>query len=189
MSKKKNKIDESKFLEDLKNLAEKADQTKGFTLNFEDEFDLENEDTFNVDSLKDTQDPKESHRLFYTIRGILMTNLPKGPDYKKLRDHIYDEKNIFLNRGAKLNSQGIRGSDGRMTYVSSHLKVAYETVVEWVREGANSFDIFDKFRDLNKKHGYYDKDTSGEDNKEYLSSFNKKLKKNTNPKTKNEEEE
>ncbi len=53
--------------------------------------------------------------------------LPKGKENEDVRRIIYDEKNILINRGAKKDDKGIRGSDGRMAYVED-LEKAIEIV-------------------------------------------------------------
>lgn len=45
---------------------------------------------------KEFENPEEKYQLYYNgIRKLLMDFLPKGKDYKQLRDIIYDEKNVF----------------------------------------------------------------------------------------------
>lgn len=105
---------------------------------------------------KDLQNPDESYRLYYSIRRLLMEYLPKGKENKKARDLIYDQKNLFLNRGKAKGSDGLRGSDGRQAYISSDLTVALEIVKNWIKSGANTFDIYKSFNDKNKELGYID---------------------------------
>jgi len=76
---------------------------------------------------------------------------------KKLRDYIYYEKSLFLNRGQDKDEYGIRGSDERMTYIDNFLQVALEKVYEWVRTGANPFDLYMSFYSLNEEKGYHKK--------------------------------
>lgn len=161
---KKNKTD--KRLEEIKKIAEKADKTKGYKLDFKDQ-DV-SEDDFPMEYLNYTHDPDKSHKLYYTMRAILVENLPKGPENKKLREFIYEEKNIFLNRGKKLDENGIRGSDGRMAHAPSHINIAFNAVVEWVAEGSGSWEIYLKFNDLNEKYGHNQEQIEQAD-------FNKKL--------------
>lgn len=65
---------------------------------------------------KEFENPQEKYNIYYNgIRKLLMDYLPKGKDFKQVRDIIYDEKNIFLNSGKrKSDNNGIRKSDGRM---------------------------------------------------------------------------
>lgn len=106
---------------------------------------------FDVDQLKDVAEPEESYRYYYGIRSLLIANLPKGPEYKKMRQYIYDEKNLFLNRGKDIGVNGVRGSDGRMTYIQPFLKQAFSEVIKWIESGANPYDIYDAFRLLNQE--------------------------------------
>lgn len=80
-------------------------------------------------------------------------HLPPGKDNKKGRNYIYEEKNTFLTRGHRKDKQGIRGADGRMTYVSD-VKVALDVVSNWVLRNGTPLELFDEFRELNKSKGY-----------------------------------
>lgn len=106
--------------------------------------------------LEDTANPQKSHRLYYGIRKLLIDHLPKGKGKnKEFREKIYEEKNLFLNRGEERNSQGIRGSDGRMTYIPNFLSVAYNTIIKWIGAGANPIDIYKEFWELNEEKGFH----------------------------------
>jgi len=164
MAKIKKKEGADNSIEEIKRLAAKADAGKGLELGFTEESEIEF--GFDLDKLKDTQDPDRSHRLYYSIRSLMMQNLPKGKEHKKLRDFVYEEKNDFLNRGNKKNAEGIRNSDGRMTYISSHLEVAFDAVFEWIKEGGNAYDCYDKFRALNKEYDQLVDDEEGDEEKE-----------------------
>ena len=104
--------------------------------------------------------------MYYNgIRRLLMDFLPKGKDYKQLRDIIYDEKNVFLNLGKKKSdNRGIRRSDGRMTY-QPVMNEILEIIIKWVGDSQNPFDLYRDFYNLNEKHGYgheqYDDSTAG----------------------------
>ncbi|RZJ41029.1 MAG: hypothetical protein EOO19_14865, partial [Chryseobacterium sp.] len=51
---------------------------------------------------KEFENPEEKYNVYYRgIRKLLMDYLPKGADFKEVRDIIYDEKNIFLNLGKR----------------------------------------------------------------------------------------
>lgn len=104
---------------------------------------------------KDFEDPEEKHNLYYNgIRRLLIDNLPKGADFKEVRDIIYDEKNIFLNLGKrKCDNNGIRKSDGRMTY-QPIMNEILDIIVDWVADSRNPFDIYKRFYQLNEKSGY-----------------------------------
>ena len=104
---------------------------------------------------KDFENPEEKYQLYYSgIRKLLMDFLPKGKDYKQLRDIIYDEKNVFLNLGKKKSdNNGIRKSDGRMTY-QPVMNEILDIIINWVGESQNPFDLYRDFYELNEKHGY-----------------------------------
>ena len=115
---------------------------------------------------KEFENPEEKYQMYYNgIRRLLMDFLPKGKDYKQLRDIIYDEKNVFLNLGKKKSdNNGIRKSDGRMTY-QPVMNEILEIIIKWVGESQNPFDLYRDFYNLNEKHGYgheqYDESTAG----------------------------
>lgn len=159
---KKNKLEN---FDEIKRLAEEADKNKGFELGFEDDLV---EDTFGIDFTDDQQNPKESYRIYYAIEGMLRNHLPKGDAYEELRKVVREEKTIFLT-GKRKDESGRRNADSRQAYISSHLKVALNTMFEWISEGGNSFDLFMKFRNLNVEYGYF--------KEEELSNFNQKLRK------------
>ncbi|MCM0668495.1 hypothetical protein [Flavobacterium tyrosinilyticum] len=113
---------------------------------------------------KDFENPEEKYNLYYRgIRKLLIDFLPKGKDYKQIRDIIYDEKNVFLNLGKKKSdNNGTRRSDGRMTY-QPVMNEILDIIVNWVGESQNPFDIYRDFYELNEKYNYghedYDKST------------------------------
>lgn len=109
---------------------------------------------FNVDDLKNSQDPKKSHKIYYSIQRLIIDNLPKGIEQKKLREWIYEEKNVFINQGHEKDVYGRRGSDGRMAFIDSHLVTALDIVTEWVKNGAEPTDLYEAFYDKNKECGY-----------------------------------
>ena len=68
---------------------------------------------------------------------------------------MYDEKNLYLNRGKDTDPKtGIRGSDGRMTYTMPYLETADKMVSDWASAGGGAFKIYLQFRALNEAHGY-----------------------------------
>lgn len=113
---------------------------------------------------KEFENPEEKYNIYYKgIRKLLMDYLPKGKEYKEIRNIIYDEKNIFLNNGKrKSDNNGIRLSDGRMTY-QTNMNEILEIIVTWISDSQNPFEIYRLFYDLNEKFGYgheqYDKST------------------------------
>ncbi|MFV5685481.1 hypothetical protein ACM55I_08535 [Flavobacterium sp. GB2R13] len=113
---------------------------------------------------KEFENPEEKYNIYYKgIRKLLMEYLPKGKEYKEIRDIIYDEKNIFLNNGKrKSDNNGIRLSDGRMTF-QTNMNEILEIIVKWISDSQNAFDIYRLFYELNENFGYghehYDKST------------------------------
>lgn len=104
---------------------------------------------------KEFENPEEKYNVYYKgIRKLLMDHLPKGKEFKEVRDIIYDEKNIFLNLGKrKSDNNGIRKSDGRMTY-QPVMNEILDIIVKWVADSQNPFDIYRGFYELNEHHGY-----------------------------------
>ena len=95
---------------------------------------------------KEFEDPEEKYNIYYRgIRRLLMDYLPKGKEFKEARDIIYDEKNIFLNLGKKKSdNNGIRKSDGRMTF-QPVMNEILDIIVSWVAESQNPFDLYREF--------------------------------------------
>lgn len=104
---------------------------------------------------KEFENPEEKYSLYYGgIRRLLMDFLPKGKEYKQLRDIIYDEKNVFLNLGKKKSdNKGIRKSDGRMTF-QPVMNEILDIIIKWVGDSQNPFDLYRDFYELNEKHNY-----------------------------------
>lgn len=156
--KKDKSLSKSEILDEIKKLAERAKETSSHQLGLIPNEDLGDEDIdtgFDIAVLKDTANPDESYRLYYGMRRLLMDNLPKGKKNKKLRQYVYDEKNLFLNRGAAIKEDGTRGSDGRMTYINPFLSEAFGLVANWIQSGANAFDIYMAFYNVNEERGYH----------------------------------
>lgn len=125
--------------------------------------DEELETGYDISSLiNSTADPEKSHKIYYTVRRVLMQNLPND---KKIREYIYEQKNIFLTMGKHKKASGTRDGDSRMAYIPHFLETALRLVMDWVIEGSNPADIYNKFYDLNKERGYLD-DASNSDTKE-----------------------
>lgn len=104
---------------------------------------------------KQFENPQDKYNAYYKgIQKVLMTYLPKGLKFKEARDIIYDEKNVFLNLGKKKSdNNGVRGSDGRMTYQPVMNEVV-DLIVKWVANSQNPFTLYNMLYDLNEKHGY-----------------------------------
>lgn len=137
-------------------LLQKANEKTGKQLTINSETgNLEEFDELRQLVGKEFENPEEKYQLYYNgIRKLLMNFLPKGKDYKQLRDIIYDEKNVFLNLGKKKSdNNGVRKSDGRMTY-QPVMNEILEVIIKWIGESQNPFDIYRDFYELNEKHGY-----------------------------------
>lgn len=143
------------ILNEIRELSKRADETSSKQLDLpigDEDIDI----GFDSSAFKDTVDPERSHKLYYGIQRMLKDYLPKGDENKKLRRYVYNEKNLFLNRGIDIDEKtGIRGSDGRMTFISNFLEVAFNLISDWIVSGGSSFDIYKSFWDLNEKKGFH----------------------------------
>ena len=152
--KKKSKIEESVKKADLERLEllQRAHEKKGKQLTI----DSEQGSLKEIDELrnlvgKQLDNPEEKYNVYYKgIRKLLMNFLPKGEEYKEMREIIYDEKNIFLNLGKrKSDGGGVRGSDGRMTF-QPVMNEILDIVIAWVGSSQNPFDLYRGFYLLNE---------------------------------------
>lgn len=99
-------------------------------------------------------DPVEKFQLYYHgLTKLLKDALPKGKENEDVRRIIYDEKNILINRGAKKNEKGIRGSDGRMAYIED-LENAIVIVANWITRKGSPTELFMAFWDKNEELNY-----------------------------------
>jgi hypothetical protein len=137
-------------------LLRQAAETPGRQLKF-DTFNSELKEVDELRSLISAQfeSPEVKHHAYYKgIRKVLMKYLPSGKDFKQARDIIYDEKNVFLNLGKKKSdNNGIRGSDGRMTY-QPVMDEMVDLISKWVLTSQNPFTLYNALYELNEKHGY-----------------------------------
>ena len=122
--------------------------------------DLDSGSLHEIDELrqmigKDFENPEEKYNVYYKgIRNILMAYLPKDKEFKEARQIIYDEKNIFLNVGRKKSdNDGIRKSDGRMTF-QYKMNEMLDVIVKWVSESQNPFTLYNLLYELNEQNGY-----------------------------------
>ncbi|WP_430811935.1 MULTISPECIES: hypothetical protein [unclassified Carboxylicivirga] len=132
----------------------KAEDVKGeqLSINLEAELVVENEAEELIG--KNIDDPMEKFQLYYNgLTKLLKDNLPKGKRNEEARRIIYDEKNILINRGAKKDEKGIRGSDGRMAYIED-LEDAIKIVAGWISNKGTYFDLYKAFWDKNEELGY-----------------------------------
>lgn len=146
-------------------ILQKSNEKIGKQLSFNSEISgLEEIDELRRLVGKEFENPEEKYNIYYKgIRKLLMEYLPKGKEYKEIRDIIYDEKNIFLNNGKrKSDNNGVRLSDGRMTF-QTNMNEILEIIVKWISDSQNPFDIYRLFYELNENFGYgheqYDKST------------------------------
>ncbi len=158
MAKKNIKKQEGLSQSDLERLEllQKANERTGRQLTINSETgNLEEFDELKQLVGKEFENPEEKYQLYYNgIRKLLMDFLPKGKDNKQLRDIIYDEKNVFLNLGKKKSdNNGIRKSDGRMTY-QPVMNEILDVIINWIGESQNPFDLYKDFYELNERHGY-----------------------------------
>lgn len=144
------------FEAEVRRLQQKADESRKtgrqLGLGVPDE-EAAGEDLADADLLKDVQNPEESHSLYYSIQRELINSLPPGKENEELRRFVYDEKNLYLNRGKEIDASGIRGSDGRQAFLH-HLRTALVSVKRWAAEGGTAYDAYVMFRDLNTAAGF-----------------------------------
>jgi len=119
--------------------------------------------------------PTEKYELYYNgIRKILTRYLPKGKHNEQYRQIIYDEVNVFLNRGkTKDVKTGKRGSDGRMAFNKDMLEVV-KLIARWLTESKDPQKLYLDLYELNESLGFghqqYDESSK---------SFHKAMKKKT----------
>lgn len=101
------------------------------------------------------ENPEDKYQAYYNgMQKVLMQYLPKGKRFQDARQLIYDEKNIFLNRGKKKSdNNGVRGSDGRMTF-QPIMDEMVDLIINWVSTNQNPFTLYKALYALNDKHGY-----------------------------------
>jgi hypothetical protein len=164
---KKLQKDENLSQEDIESmeLLQRASEKVGRQLTINsDSGELQEIDELKQLISKDFENPEEKYAIYYKgIRKLLMDYLPKGKEYKEMRDIIYDEKNIFLSQGKrKSDNNGIRKGDGRMTF-QPVMNEILDVVVSWVGSSQNPLSLYKDFYELNEKFEYgheeYDKST------------------------------
>lgn len=135
-------------------ILQKAEEVKGeqLALNLDSELVVENEAEKLIAQRID--DPVEKFQLYYKgLHKMLKDFLPKGKKNEEARRLIYDEKNVLINRGAKKDEKGIRGSDGRMAYLED-LEMAIQLVASWITRKGTYYDLYQAFWDKNEELGY-----------------------------------
>ncbi|MDO6518478.1 hypothetical protein [Zobellia uliginosa] len=135
-------------------ILQKADEVKGeqLTINIDSELTVENQAVKLLGQTID--DPVEKFQLYYHgLTKLLKDNLPKGKENEQVRRIVYDEKNVLINRGAKKDERGIRGSDGRMAYIED-LEIAIQIVADWISKKGSPSELFMAFWDKNEELEY-----------------------------------
>lgn len=135
-------------------LLQKSDEIKGEQLSIDVDSNITLENQAEKLIGQQIDDPVQKFQLYYKgLNKLLKDNLPKGKENEEVRRIIYDEKNILINRGAKKDDRGIRGSDGRMAYLED-LEIAIQIVADWTRKKGSSTDLYMAFWDKNEELGY-----------------------------------
>ena len=155
-----NKIERKLSKEDLERfeILQKSEEIKGeqLSINLDSEIIVENYAEQLLGQRID--DPVQKFQLYYHgLSKLLKDNLPKGKESEDVRRIVYDEKNILINRGAKKDEKGIRGSDGRMAYLED-LEEAIKIVAEWTSRKGTPAELFIAFWDKNEELGYEHQD-------------------------------
>jgi hypothetical protein len=135
-------------------ILQKAEEVKGeqLSLNWKSELIIENE----AETLlsRPIDNPVEKFQLYYKgLHKLLKDFLPKGKQHEEARRLIYDEKNVLINRGAKKDVKGIRGSDGRMAYIED-LELALKIVASWITSKGSYYDLYRAFWTKNEELNY-----------------------------------
>lgn len=151
-----NKIERKLSKEDLERLEilQKSEDIKGeqLIINLDSELVIENQAELLLGQRID--DPVQKFQLYYHgLTKLLKDNLPKGKEFEDVRRIVYDEKNILINRGAKKDEKGIRGSDGRMAYIED-LEEAIKIVADWTSRKGSPAELFMAFWDKNEELEY-----------------------------------
>lgn len=151
-----NKVGRKLSKEDLERLEilQKSEEIKGeqLSINLDSALVIENQ----ADKLlgQKIDDPVQKFQFYYQgLSKLLKDCLPKGKSFEEVRRIVYDEKNILINRGAKKNEKGIRGSDGRMAYVED-LEEAIKIVANWTINKGTPAELFIAFWEKNEELGY-----------------------------------
>jgi hypothetical protein len=132
----------------------KSEEIKGeqLTLDIDSQISIENQAEKLIGQKID--DPVQKFQLYYRgLNSLLRDNLPKGKANEEVRRIVYDEKNILINRGAKKDEKGIRGSDGRMAYLED-LEMAIKIVADWISKKGSPAELFMAFWDKNEEMNY-----------------------------------
>ncbi|MBW0179311.1 hypothetical protein [Sediminibacterium sp.] len=140
------------IMEMAKRADEEASRTVQTSIIFEEP--LDEADAATIQAIHDTQNPELSYKLFYAIQSLMKQFLPKGSEYKSLRDYTYELKNILLTQGHNKDEKGIRGADARQAFIAAELNVMYQIITDWVANGAMAAYLINKLQDLLIERGY-----------------------------------
>lgn len=150
------KVERKLSKEDMERLEilQKAEDVKGeqLSIGLDAEIVIENQAEKLLGQKID--DPVQKFQLYYHgLTKLLKETLPKGKEFEEGRKIVYDEKNILINRGAKKDEKGIRGSDGRMAHIED-LEEAIKIVAEWTSRKGTPAELYMAFWDKNEELGY-----------------------------------
>lgn len=123
-----------------------ADEIKELTFDFDIDGQLELKSEMADMILEEIDDPEAKHDLYYkVIQRLLIKHLPKGERYEDARKMIYEEKNTYMTRGHRINEKGIRGADGRMSYIEDMHEIV-NIVTEWITTRGTPYELFIRLR-------------------------------------------
>lgn len=150
---KKDTKDDKKAKE-IQSIIEAADRIKDEQLTISELGELTSEKEIRDYALGSAENPEKKYTIYYQgINKLLKRALLPGKESKKIRDLIYEEKNIYLTRGKFKNELGIRGGDGRMGYLKDSQDV-FKAMVKCVRSNSSMVEIYQLLVDMNIKKGY-----------------------------------
>ncbi len=153
-NKKINKKKSSKEEQEKLKILSQADKVKGEQLSISSSGKMITVNELKSFAFGNTENPEKKYDVYYKgIQNLLKKHLPKGKENKKARSYVYEEKNVFLTRGKRINKTGLRGADGRMGYMTD-AEEALGIVMKWVRTNGTMVDLFNHFRKINIKKGY-----------------------------------
>lgn len=146
----------SDILKSIQEMAKLADieAIRSAAQEFPFDKELSDDDKETIEIIRDTQNPQVSYKLFYAIQGLMKQFLPKGDQYIGLRKYAFELKNILLTQGKNKNEKGIRGADSRQAFIAAELKVMYDLITEWVKNGAMAAYLIERLQTLNEERGY-----------------------------------
>lgn len=131
-----------------------ADKIKEQTFDFDTDGEIELKSEIEDMLMEKIDDPEAKYDLYYNVINRLLKNhLPKGEYFKEARDLIYEEKNTFMTRGHRIDNRGIRGADGRMSYIEEMHEMV-NIISEWISTKGTTYSLYTRMRDLNVAKGY-----------------------------------